>query len=190
MHNDFDFMCPPPVKPGCGDFGHKPAFPAPKPPMHGNTCWPKPGECNIAPYNKITFNNKREAVELLSNKDLHAGEIAFAYYYDNKTAHGINAIGAVGNIKVGAPNILFENSEDIEKWLNELSSADGELVADIKSIRVDIDNIFAKLSYIDNSNSKVDELDQTLNDVLIKQNDLSSAISEVQEDINNINDSL
>ena len=184
MHNDFDFKRPSAIKPGCEDFGHKPTFPAPKPPCHDGIH--KPHECNIAPYNKITFNNKSEATQLLSNKDLHTGEIAFAYYYDNKSAYGINAIAAVGNIKVGSPNILFENSEDVQRWVDELVAYDGMLERKLKEIKTDIQNIFSKLSYVD----KFEELDQSLNSVIEKQESMNSSMNEINVSIENINTSL
>ena len=189
MHNtDFDFMCPP--KPGHGNC-HTPKPPIPQPPVP--VCPPphmKPENCLINPYNKICFNNKEEAIQLLSNKDLLAGQIAFAYYYDNCNAHGINAIAAVGNIKVGAPNILFDNVEDIKKWIDKLSHINKKQDEYLNKLRVDVDNALAKLSYIDNSNDKIDSLDESLASLIGTTDSLKDSLSNVYDNIDEINSSI
>ena len=83
----------------------------PKPPVPPCAPGPTPNPYSlIHPFNKVCFKNYTEAVSMLKHKDLIPGEYAFAYYYDKTADFGVNAIGAVGSIKVGAANIKAVNT--------------------------------------------------------------------------------
>lgn len=150
--------------------------PGPHVPPPPHICHPHPDYCHdniiINPYNKVCFKDKVEAEQMLLNKDLHAGETAYAYYYDNDVAYGINAIQAVGNIKVGAPNILFENSDDITKHIEILH----KLLKEHDTLIEDIKNTADKALHIDELIERLDTFEEDTNESIIA----------VQDDINDV----
>ena len=80
-----------------------------------------PKDSLIHTYNKNYFESIDEATEMLNNKVLLPGEVAFSYYYDPNIEHGSNAIFAVGPLTNGAGNIIFKNSNDIDKKIESLN---------------------------------------------------------------------
>ena len=79
-----------------------------------------PSDCLVHTYNKNYFDNYEIAADMLMKKVLLAGEVAFAYYYDENSSYCVNAVFAVGPLSQGSGNVLFKNSKDIEKIYNEL----------------------------------------------------------------------
>lgn len=130
--NAFDF---PPVH-GPKPVHHEPW--GPKPPVPPCAPGPTPNPYSlIHHFNKVCFKNYKEAVTMLKHKNLIPGEVAFAYYYDKTADFGVNAISAVGSIKVGAANIIFDNSEFTTSAINELKLtvlANNEKVESVQNI--------------------------------------------------------
>lgn len=158
-----------------------PHMPPPPPHVcHPDPCHPFHGHDHILinPYNKVCFKDKLEAEQMLLNKDLHAGETAYAYYFDGSVAYGINAIAAVGNIKVGAPNILFENGEDITKHIEALNKALDEHAAIMENIQKTAANLESKIEDIDLINDKLNSFEQEIDDALVEVQDKIVAVED------------
>lgn len=78
-----------------------------------------PVDSLIHTFSKVVFEDYDEAELMLLRKVLLPGEVAFAYYKDPDAEHGLNAIFAVGPIKNGSGNIIFKNSDEINKLIQE-----------------------------------------------------------------------
>ena len=150
--------CPPPMPPHCGPH-HGPCHD----PFHDPCCEP-PHHCHppyqiINHYNKVCFKNYDEAVSKLKVKNLLPGEMAFAYYFDKTADYGINAIAAVGSIKLGGTNIIYDNADKVQQLMDKLQdtvSANNEKFDSIKTKLDMLDDISTKLDNIiknDSSNS-------------------------------------
>lgn len=149
---------PPPMPPHCGPH-HGPCHD----PFHDPCCEP-PHHCHppyqiINHYNKVCFKNYDEAVSKLKVKNLLPGEMAFAYYFDKTADYGINAIAAVGSIKLGGTNIIYDNADKVQQLMDKLQdtvSANNEKFDSIKTKLDMLDDISTKLDNIiknDSSNS-------------------------------------
>ena len=149
---------PPPMPPHCGPH-HGPCHD----PFHDPCCEP-PHHCHppyqiINHYNKVCFKNYDEAVSKLKIKNLLPGEMAFAYYFDKTADYGINAIAAVGSIKLGGTNIIYDNADKVQQLMDKLQdtvSANNEKFDSIKTKLDMLDDISTKLDNIiknDSSNS-------------------------------------
>lgn len=149
---------PPPMSPHCGPH-HGPCHE----PFHDPCCEP-PHHCHppyqiINHYNKVCFKNYDEAVSKLKVKNLLPGEMAFAYYFDKTADYGINAIAAVGSIKLGGTNIIYDNADKVQQLMDKLQdtvSANNEKFDSIKTKLDMLDDISTKLDNIiknDSSNS-------------------------------------
>lgn len=149
---------PPPMPPHCGPH-HGPCHD----PFHDPCCEPThhchPPYQIINHYNKVCFKNYDEAVSKLKVKNLLPGEIAFAYYFDKTADYGINAIAAVGSIKLGGTNIIYDNADKVQQLMDKLQdtvSANNEKFDSIKTKLDMLDDISTKLDNIiknDSSNS-------------------------------------
>lgn len=152
-----------------------PPPPGPRPPYdpcHEPCCLP-PHHCEtpyglINHYNKVCFKNYDEAVYKLKVKQLNPGEIAFAYYFDKSAEYGINAIAAVGSIKLGATNIIYDNADDIQALIDSLSTK------------------------VDSNNEKFDSIVDQFDDINNKIKDISTRLhnTEDKNDTSNINSSI
>ena len=151
---------PPPMPPHCGPH-HGPCHD----PFHDPCCEP-PHHCHppyqiINHYNKVCFKNYDEAVSKLKIKNLLPGEMAFAYYFDKTADYGINAIAAVGSIKLGGTNIIYDNADKVQQLMDKLQdtvSANNEKFDSIKTKLDMLDDISTKLDNIiknDSSNSSI-----------------------------------
>ena len=149
---------PPPMPPHCGPH-HGPCHD----PFHDPCCEPShnchPPYQIINHYNKVCFKNYDEAVSKLKVKNLLPGEMAFAYYFDKTADYGINAIAAVGSIKLGGTNIIYDNADKVQQLMDKLQdtvSANNEKFDSIKTKLDMLDDISTKLDNIiknDSSNS-------------------------------------
>lgn len=74
---------------------------------------------NINAYNRYPFACYEEAFQNLMAKHLSPGEQAVAYYFDQDSLIGINAITAFGNLK-SAGNIIFKNGQDMDRDLEHI----------------------------------------------------------------------
>ena len=85
--------------------------------------------------------------------------MAFAYYFDKTADYGINAIAAVGSIKLGGTNIIYDNADKVQQLMDKLQdtvSANNEKFDSIKTKLDMLDDISTKLDNIiknDSSNS-------------------------------------
>lgn len=167
--------CPPPG-PHHDPFHHDPCCEPPHhclPPHH---CEPPYGLINH--YNKVCFKNYDEAVYKLKVKSLLPGEIAFAYYFDKNAEYGINAIAAVGSIKIGATNIIYDNANDIQSLIESLSTkvdSNNEKFETIVDQFDDINNVIKDIS------SRLHEAEDK-ND----SSNIESSISDIDNKIDNI----
>ena len=168
---------PPPMPPHCGPH-HGPCHD----PFHDPCCEP-PHHCHppyqiINHYNKVCFKNYDEAVSKLKVKNLLPGEMAFAYYFDKTADYGINAIAAVGSIKLGGTNIIYDNADKVQQLMDKLQdtvSANNEKFESIKTKLDMLDDISTKLDNIiknDSSNSST----------------ITSSLDNIKKDIENLKD--
>lgn len=168
---------PPPMPPHCGPH-HGPCHD----PFH-DPCCEHPHHCHppyqiINHYNKVCFKNYDEAVSKLKVKNLLPGEMAFAYYFDKTADYGINAIAAVGSIKLGGTNIIYDNADKVQQLMDKLQdtvSANNEKFDSIKTKLDMLDDISTKLDNIiknDSSNSSI----------------ITSSIDNIKKDIENLKD--
>lgn len=140
--------CPPPMHPHGG-----PCFD----PFHEPCCEPPHHHCHQAPfqlinhYNKVCFKNYEEAVSKLKVKNLLPGEMAFAYYFDKTADYGINSIAAVGSIKLGGTNIIYDNADKVQQLMDKLQ--------DTVSVNNEkFDSIKDKLDILDDISTKIDSI--------------------------------
>lgn len=140
-------------------FFNKPGMP-PVPPMHHD----HPHHCDhdhlvaVNPYNKVCFKDKEEAISILLNKDIHPGEVVFAYYYDDDVASGINVVEAVGNLKIGARNMIFESKSDIDKKINGLSLQQGDTAVSIKEIKEQLEDVFNRINVLNSAINSLNDI--------------------------------
>lgn len=168
--------CPPPPGPHHDPFHHDHCCEPPHhclPPHH---CEPPYGLINH--YNKVCFKNYDEAVYKLKVKSLLPGEIAFAYYFDKNAEYGINAIAAVGSIKMGATNIIYDNADDIQSLIESLSTK-------VDSNNEKFETIVDQFDYINNA---IKDISSRLHKAEDKNDSSSidSSISDVNNKIDNI----
>jgi hypothetical protein len=78
-----------------------------------------PVDSLIHAFSKKVFEDYDEAELMLLRKVLLPGEVAFAYYKDPDAEHGLNVIFAVGPVKNGTGNVIFKNSDEINKLIQE-----------------------------------------------------------------------
>ena len=74
----------------------------------------------IHSYNRKCFKDYNEAVHQLTNKVLHPGEIAFAYYNDPNATYGVAVIAAVGPLVHGRGNQIFKNADQIDALIDTI----------------------------------------------------------------------
>lgn len=104
--------------------------------------------------------------------------MAFAYYFDKTADYGINAIAAVGSIKLGGTNIIYDNADKVQQLMDKLQdtvSANNEKFESIKTKLDMLDDISTKLDNIiknDSSNSST----------------ITSSLDNIKKDIENLKD--
>ena len=189
--NAFDFPPCHGPKPQPNHVHHHHEHWGPKPPVPPCAPGPTPNPYSlIHPFNKVCFKNYTEAVSMLKHKDLIPGEYAFAYYYDKTADFGVNAIGAVGSIKVGAANIIFNNAEVTDKALNDLKTivqANNEKVETVTEI---IDQLTDKFDIISSVIDNVSVIDSQLNDISNNIVKLKNEDTSIEEHIDTIDNQI
>ena len=164
---------PPPMPPHCGPH-HGPCHD----PFHDHCCEP-PHHCHppyqiINHYNKVCFKNYDEAVSKLKVKNLLPGEMAFAYYFDKTADYGINAIAAVGSIKLGGTNIIYDNADKVQQLMDKLQDT-------VSANNEKFDSIKTKLDMLDDISTKLDN-------IIKNDSSNSSTITSIKKDIENLKD--
>lgn len=180
--------CPPPPGPHHDPFHHDPCC---LPPHH---CEPPYGLINH--YNKVCFKNYDEAVYKLKVKSLLPGEIAFAYYFDKNAEYGINAIAAVGSIKMGATNIIYDNADDIQSLIDSLSTkvdSNNEkfdaIVDQFDNINDTIKDISSRLHKSEDKND-TSNIDSSITDINDKIDDIISNNASLNERIDTLDSQM
>ena len=161
---------PPPMPPHCGPH-HGPCHD----PFHDPCCEP-PHHCHppyqiINHYNKVCFKNYDEAVSKLKVKNLLPGEMAFAYYFDKTADYGINAIAAVGSIKLGGTNIIYDNADKVQQLMDKLQ-----------------DTVSANNEKFDSIKTKLDMLDNIIKNDSSNSSTITSSLNNIKKDIENLKD--
>ena len=164
---------PPPMPPHCGPH-HGPCHD----PFNDPCCEP-PHHCHppyqiINHYNKVCFKNYDEAVSKLKVKNLLPGEMAFAYYFDKTADYGINAIAAVGSIKLGGTNIIYDNADKVQQLMDKLQDT-------VSANNEKFDSIKTKLDMLDDISTKLDN-------IIKNDSSNSSTITSIKKDIENLKD--
>ena len=164
---------PPPMPPHCGPH-HGPCHD----PFH-DPCCETPHHCHppyqiINHYNKVCFKNYDEAVSKLKVKNLLPGEMAFAYYFDKTADYGINAIAAVGSIKLGGTNIIYDNADKVQQLMDKLQDT-------VSANNEKFDSIKTKLDMLDDISTKLDN-------IIKNDSSNSSTITSIKKDIENLKD--
>lgn len=175
--------------------GPKPPVPpcvhGPKPPVPPCAHGPIPTPYSIIhPFNKVCFKNYTEAVSMLKHKDLIPGEYAFAYYYDKTADFGVNAIAAVGSIKVGAANIIFNNAEVTDKVLNDLKTIVQSNNEKVETVTDIIDQLTDKFNIISSVIDNVSIIDSQLNDISNKIVSLENEDVSIKEHVDTIDNQI
>ena len=116
-----------------------------------------PDNSIIHTYNTKVFTDYNTAVEQLMYKVLCPGEITFAYYNDENSTYGINAIFAVGPLVHGGGNIIFRNALELQRIFDELNSTIIDINVSINKIK---NNLFSSLCDVST------KLDQTVADAV------------------------
>ena len=161
---------PPPMPPHCGPH-HGPCHD----PFHDPCCEP-PHHCHppyqiINHYNKVCFKNYDEAVSKLKVKNLLPGQMAFAYYFDKTADYGINAIAAVGSIKLGGTNIIYDNADKVQQLMDKLQ-----------------DTVSANNEKFDSIKTKLDMLDNIIKNDSSNSSTITSSLNNIKKDIENLKD--
>lgn len=165
---------PPPMPPHCGPH-HGPCHD----PFNDPCCEPPHHHCHppyqiINHYNKVCFKNYDEAVSKLKVKNLLPGEMAFAYYFDKTADYGINAIAAVGSIKLGGTNIIYDNADKVQQLMDKLQDT-------VSANNEKFDSIKTKLDMLDDISTKLDN-------IIKNDSSNSSTITSIKKDIENLKD--
>ena len=165
---------PPPMSPHCGPH-HGPCHD----PFNDPCCEPPHHHCHppyqiINHYNKVCFKNYDEAVSKLKVKNLLPGEMAFAYYFDKTADYGINAIAAVGSIKLGGTNIIYDNADKVQQLMDKLQDT-------VSANNEKFDSIKTKLDMLDDISTKLDN-------IIKNDSSNSSTITSIKKDIENLKD--
>ena len=168
---------PPPMPPHCGPH-HGPCHD----PFHDPCCEP-PHHCHppyqiINHYNKVCFKNYDEAVSKLKVKNLLPGEMAFAYYFDKTADYGINAIAAVGSIKLGGTNIIYDNADKVQQLMDKLQDT-------VSANNEKFDSIKTKLDMLDDISTKLDNI---IKNDSSNSSTITSSIDNIKKDIENLKD--
>lgn len=169
---------PPPMPPHCGPH-HGPCHD----PFHHDPCCEPPHHCHppyqiINHYNKVCFKNYDEAVSKLKVKNLLPGEMAFAYYFDKTADYGINAIAAVGSIKLGGTNIIYDNADKVQQLMDKLQ--------DTVSVNNEkFDSIKTKLDMLDDISTKLDNI---IKNDSFNSSTITGSLNDIKENIENLKD--
>lgn len=169
---------PPPMPPHCGPH-HGPCHD----PFHDPCCEP-PHHCHppyqiINHYNKVCFKNYDEAVSKLKVKNLLPGEMAFAYYFDKTADYGINAIAAVGSIKLGGTNIIYDNADKVQQLMDKLQDT-------VSANNEKFDSIKTKLDMLDDISTKLDNI---IKNDSSNSSAITGSLDGIKKDIENLKDS-
>ena len=161
-----------------------------------------PMNCLVHTYNKKYFNNQEETLEMLMNKVLLPGEVAFGYYYDEKAQYGTNAIFAVGPLSHGSGNIIFKNSAEIDKLIKDLSTyittEKEEIDINLQNAQNNINNLITEATdYLHNVETNVNNIINNANDIITTLNIYNTSIHDIlifnngiEEQINDLNDKI
>lgn len=168
---------PPPMPPHCGPH-HGPCHD----PFHDPCCEP-PHHCHppyqiINHYNKVCFKNYDEAVSKLKVKNLLPGEMAFAYYFDKTADYGINAIAAVGSIKLGGTNIIYDNADKVQQLMDKLQDT-------VSANNEKFDSIKTKLDMLDDISTKLDNI---IKNDSSNSSTITGSLDNIKKDIENLKD--
>ena len=166
---------PPPMPPHCGPH-HGPCHD----PFHDPCCEPPHHHCHppyqiINHYNKVCFKNYDEAVSKLKVKNLLPGEMAFAYYFDKTADYGINAIAAVGSIKLGGTNIIYDNADKVQQLMDKLQDT-------VSANNEKFDSIKTKLDMLDDISTKLDNI------IKNDSSTITDSLDNIKKDIENLKD--
>ena len=143
-----------------------------------------PMDCLVHTYNKKYFNSQEETLDMLMNKVLLPGEVAFGYYYDSDAEYGTNAIFAVGPLSHGSGNIIFKNSTDIDKLVKDLSTY---ITSEKENIDLHLQNAIDNIDeLINNANNYFDSFTQNINDIINNANDVIDRLNVYDSRINDI----
>ena len=169
---------PPPMPPHCGPH-HGPCHD----PFHDPCCEPPHHHCHppyqiINHYNKVCFKNYDEAVSKLKVKNLLPGEMAFAYYFDKTADYGINAIAAVGSIKLGGTNIIYDNADKVQQLMDKLQDT-------VSANNEKFDSIKTKLDMLNDISTKLDNI---IKNDSSNSSAITSSLNNIKKDIENLKD--
>ena len=169
---------PPPMPPHCGPH-HGPCHD----PFHDPCCEPPHHHCHppyqiINHYNKVCFKNYDEAVSKLKVKNLLPGEMAFAYYFDKTADYGINAIAAVGSIKLGGTNIIYDNADKVQQLMDKLQDT-------VSANNEKFDSIKTKLDMLDDISTKLDNI---IKNDSSNSSTITGSLDNIKKDIENLKD--
>lgn len=152
-----------------------------------------PSDSLVHTYNKKYFDNYNSAAEMLMNKVLLPGEVAFGYYYDENTSYGTNAIFAVGPLSHGSGNILFKNSNDIDNLYNELKDfikeSEDTIDLNLQNAKNEVDNLILNTStYLINVSNNFNNIVNDASHIITQLNIYNTSINDIlvfNDDIEN-----
>ena len=104
--------------------------------------------------------------------------MAFAYYFDKTADYGINAIAAVGSIKLGGTNIIYDNADKVQQLMDKLQDT-------VSANNEKFDSIKTKLDMLDDISTKLDNI---IKNDSSNSSTITSSINNIKKDIENLKD--
>ena len=104
--------------------------------------------------------------------------MAFAYYFDKTADYGINAIAAVGSIKLGGTNIIYDNADKVQQLMDKLQDT-------VSANNEKFDSIKTKLDMLDDISTKLDNI---IKNDSSNSSTITSSIDNIKKDIENLKD--
>ena len=123
----------------------------------------------IHTFNSHLFDNIEEAEQMLKDKVLLPGEVAFAYYADPDMEYGMNAIFAIGPLTNGSQNLIFKNNSLLNKEIQKVQAIQNKLILSQEEL-----------------NNKLEGIDYIQTTLLDLQEQLNEKLNYVEELINQL----
>ena len=102
--------------------------------------------------------------------------MAFAYYFDKTADYGINAIAAVGSIKLGGTNIIYDNADKVQQLMDKLQDT-------VSANNEKFDSIKTKLDMLDDISTKLDNI---IKNDSSNSSTITGALDSIKENIENL----
>lgn len=146
----------------------------------------------IHSYNKSFFSDYNHAKTVLLQKVMKPGEVTFAYYYDSKVPYGQNVIFAVGPLSDAGCNTIFKNADEIDSVKDVLDETIADINASVSNMESKVDGIIeeCRTPLLEKIKKNINDIADIKTDVLAFKSNVSTFKSNLQRNINQVNDQL